>query len=150
MNEEAAFNAWLDANPHDSVARGAYADWLREQDDPRCDWYELASRTGRVPTNSGHKPSVWFRWYWLEIMAESPLFKFVEHCRLPWEFLQNDQIHLSTFISRQAAEDACANAFASLPAEGQAAVEAEIRGIGSGRGELRGCRRERIGAATTD
>lgn len=41
MNEEAGFQAALDANPDDFQTRLAFADWLRERDDPRADGYQV-------------------------------------------------------------------------------------------------------------
>lgn len=51
MNEEAGFQAALDANPDDFQTRLAFADWLRERDDPRADGYQVMGELRMRPAS---------------------------------------------------------------------------------------------------
>lgn len=48
--EEAAFHARLDEEPGDQTCRRAFADWLRDRDDPRADGYAAMAEVGFDPT----------------------------------------------------------------------------------------------------
>ncbi len=63
MNDEDAFQAYLDDHPDDHAARLVFADWLQERDDPRAEGYRALGALRRVPNDTSVKHEYWvFLW----------------------------------------------------------------------------------------
>jgi uncharacterized protein (TIGR02996 family) len=60
-DDEAGFRAALDAAPGDQTIRSAFADWLRDRDDPRADGYAALAAVDFNPAYRNQDPSVWLQ-----------------------------------------------------------------------------------------
>ncbi len=113
MNDEDSFQAFLDANPTDQVARGAFGDWLTDRGDVRGPGYCELARRGKYPDQRGpfylffgihgldaanphHLPYTWFSL--IDARASGGFNR--------WDHSENR--------SRRASEDAAALAFARM------------------------------------
>jgi uncharacterized protein (TIGR02996 family) len=131
MNDESAFQAWLDAHPDDFNCRLVFADWLQERGDERAEGYRALGLLMLSPRKSDRAVWYWYArwprtvWYWY---ARWPRTNIV-HRKTPgdvnhlpgdwWDAMLSKQ---AGFGSRRAAEDATALAFAKLPPERRAAL----------------------------
>jgi uncharacterized protein (TIGR02996 family) len=136
MNDEDAFQKWLDRHPDDHTCRLVFADWLEERDDPRAEGYRALGRlrlhslyhacqAGLEPTNP------WGCWeLWSDSACDDGT---MSHSLFPDDWLamvrggfhylphHEDDAPLSVdFLTRSEADDAIARAFAGLPAERRA------------------------------
>ena len=119
MTTEDDFQAQLDAEPDNHTLRTIFADWLDDMGDPRGPGYRALGARGNVPNRMhGHV----IDWYW------SHAVDTLGHCYLtPDWFAMLDLPGTkykpeldSVLLSRRAAEDAAALAFAKLPEARQA------------------------------
>jgi uncharacterized protein (TIGR02996 family) len=112
MTTEDDFQAALDANPTDWQTRLVFADWLDEQGDPRGPGYRALGMMRNVPD---HFPDSGPAWTWWK--------GALGLCRRDylsadwWELLaggEKDSEMTREYLTRRAAEDAAARAFAKL------------------------------------
>lgn len=125
MNDEDAFQAWLDEHPDDHTTRGIFGDWLADRGDERAEGYWAMARLGFHPDEFGEYRPVkcWGR-------ADNEFYDR-KHAALPhdWFGLIDEGLDVEwwlDFLTRQQAEDAAARAFAKLPAERRAEL---LRGV---------------------
>lgn len=115
MTTEEDFQRMLDANSGDHATRLIFADWLQDRDDPRAEGMRVLGASGRSPYHGSHQHS----WY----IEDNRPDEFDPHLpsNLPRDWYaklkgQNEKGRGSSYwLSRRAAEDAAARAFAKLP-----------------------------------
>lgn len=126
MDDEAGFNATLDANPDDWQTRLVYADWLQDRDDPRAEGYRALGVLRVVPFYYREpKEPAWLYWNIDRYGTPFPPRRDaneIDSAMLPgdWHALalegKREGDAVIGFTSRREAEDAAAHAFAKLPA----------------------------------
>ena len=118
MTTEDDFQRALDSNPEDWQTRLVFADWLQERGDPRADGYRALGVNRRVPDT---RSTLMFRY------TSAPAVSFgidPQHTYvlpLDWYKLADSEWDKSACgpfykVTRRAAEDTAALAFARLPA----------------------------------
>jgi uncharacterized protein (TIGR02996 family) len=113
VNDEAAFQAFLDEQPDNHFAREVFADWLEEQGDPRGPGYRAL---GRGEFECVREKDGWF--YWCHLHPDNRGY-------LPttwWHYVCGGPEMPKDFPSRRAIENAAALAFSRLPPDRQAAL----------------------------
>lgn len=118
MDEEDAFQAAIDENQTDQANRLIFADWLEERGDERHDGYRTMARLNLYPDMCYQ-----FRFVYADEEWSPP---HSDRSVLPKQWFRaiGDEKRVQ-LVSRRAAEDEAARAFARLTDEDRAAIKAQ-------------------------
>ena len=129
FSDEEAFQAYLDANPEDYLAREVFADWLQDRDDPRAEGYRALGQS---------RKKAWYfcgseNWGFFNTLAFHDDY-LKEHPNLLPSIIDNSwesEIEEKGDKTRAKAEDAVALAWGKRTPERQAEILGRV-GAGSG------------------
>ncbi len=135
MNDENAFQAYLDKHPDDHTARLVFADWLQERDDPRAEGYLALGankKTCQHYSSEGSSDGEDAYCYWdggngfgsTAYLPKDWLIAIVGY-----RPLKNPMSNFRNFGSRRECDDAAALAFAKLPISRRAKLLSSLTSV---------------------